>query len=48
MELPKCSNGTLELESGTYEAPENRGMLVGDWEVGEVHGRDVSEGSVDG
>ena len=28
LELPKCSNGTLELESGIYEAPENRGMLV--------------------
>ena len=29
LELPKCINGTLQLESGIYKAPQKRGMLVG-------------------
>ena len=32
LELPKCSNGTLELESGTYKALEKRGKCwLGGW-----------------
>ena len=50
LELPKCINGTLQLESGTFEAPEKRGKCwLGGWGgAWKVRGRDVLQGLVDG